>query len=103
MADRTHFSPFFEHLCQVADHLPLEEVEVLRHCQDGALETQSFDQLRLGFDSEDPASASLEGPDVLREAAQRLVQHLGLARELEEAVVRLLTLQWRTLRPNPHR
>lgn len=44
-----------------------------------------------------------EGPEVLREAAQRLVQRLGLAREMEEAVIRLLTMQWRALRPDPRR
>lgn len=103
MADRTHFSPFFEHLCQVADHLPLDEVEILRHCQDEAFEIQAYDQGRMEFDSGDSRMAIPEGPEVLREAAQRLVQRLGLAREMEEAVIRLLTMQWRTLRPDPRR
>lgn len=99
MADRTHFSPFFEHLCQVADHLPLEDIEILRHCQDGDAEIQTYDQIRLDFDSEDPRSSFPENPEDLRETARRLIQRLGLARDLEEAVVRLLTLQWRSLGP----
>jgi hypothetical protein len=103
MADRTHFSPFFEHLCQVADHLLLDEVEILRHCQDETCEMQIYDQSRIEFDSRDSRMAIQEGPEVLRETARRLVQRLGLAREMEEAVIRLLTLQWRSLRLSPRR
>jgi hypothetical protein len=96
MADRTSFSPFFDHLCRVADHLPLEEVEVLLHCEDG--ETEVYDPSQEQFRSGSVYQSSVPGgPEGLKAAARHLVQRLALTQDLEESVARLLRLQWRNL------
>ncbi len=96
MADRTSFSPFFDHLCRVADHLPLEEVEVLLHCEDGEIEV--YDPSQEQFRSGSAYQSSVPGgPEGLKAAARHLVQRLALTQDLEESVARLLRLQWRNL------
>ncbi len=99
MADRTNFSPFFDHLCRVADHLPLEEVEVLFHGEDGEIEV--FDPSQQQFRSGAAYQLNLPGgPESLKAAAGRLVQRLALTQDLEESVARLLRLQWKRLTRN---
>ncbi len=99
MADRTGFSPFFDHLCRVADHLPLEEVEVLRHGEDGEMEV--FDPSRRLFRSVSECQPCLPGgPESLKAAARRLVARLALAQDLEEPVARMLQVHWRDLTRN---
>lgn len=93
MADRTRFSPFFEHLCRIATEVPVEDIEVLRG-------SDHFDRTTLKFRPSEITRPNLGNPgEDLRQAARRLVQRLALSPNYEEQVLRLLVVQWERLQP----